>query len=382
MKVIKPFFLGILGGLALALALVAGLYFSPLREAAYVSADPEMASIRTKLARYQEWLSQTDLRLAQDGDRISDSLRTAQTKAWRDYKGWRTRLGELARAHKDPTAAGLWPWAYSLRFWILPIAALFALIPGTAAAWRAWYRFRPGRRPKPAPNSARAQALSSFEDAVKKVARISKADRAESTSTPVPPPMPRKPGNLPTPEKPRREEPRRDEPRRDEPPTEYLNAYGALGTGRVHEDSKPGNTREPETKPLPLPDFNSPPPDGGRDTRYMHIGPTWGEPLDLSGAAPPGKPPLSAAGPSGGRGLAMEDEDSGIADAQAGESGESGEETLGVMPPTTEVERVERRKDEVLKLARKGMTSSEISRRLRISQDQVEFIIRLRREKG
>jgi DNA-binding CsgD family transcriptional regulator len=36
----------------------------------------------------------------------------------------------------------------------------------------------------------------------------------------------------------------------------------------------------------------------------------------------------------------------------------------------------------VLKLARKGMTSSEISRRMRISQDQVEFIIRLRREKG
>jgi DNA-binding NarL/FixJ family response regulator len=52
------------------------------------------------------------------------------------------------------------------------------------------------------------------------------------------------------------------------------------------------------------------------------------------------------------------------------------------MPPTTEVERVERRKSEVLKLARKGLTSSEISRRMRISQDQVEFIIRMRREKG
>ena len=49
----------------------------------------------------------------------------------------------------------------------------------------------------------------------------------------------------------------------------------------------------------------------------------------------------------------------------------------GVMPPTTEIERVERRKEEVLKLARKGVTSSEISRRLRLSQDQVEFIIRL-----
>ncbi len=54
----------------------------------------------------------------------------------------------------------------------------------------------------------------------------------------------------------------------------------------------------------------------------------------------------------------------------------------GRMPATTEIERVERRKDEVVKLARKGLTSSEISRRLRISQDQVEFIIRMRREKG
>ena len=71
-------------------------------------------------------------------------------------------------------------------------------------------------------------------------------------------------------------------------------------------------------------------------------------------------------------GLSMEDED--------GDS--DGEEPLSVMPPTTEVELVERRKAEVLKLARKGLTSSEISRRLRLSQDQVEFIIRLRREKG
>jgi hypothetical protein len=94
----------------------------------------------------------------------------------------------------------------------------------------------------------------------------------------------------------------------------------------------------------------------GRETHLFQVGPGWGESPDTP---PPG-------------GLSMEDEDaSGNTDA-----------TLGVMPPTTEVERVERRKDEVLKLARKGMTSSEISRRLRISQDQVEVIIRMRREKG
>lgn len=325
MKVIKPFFLGILGGLALALALVAGLYFSPLRETAYFRADPEMASIRAKLDRYQEWLSHTDFRLAQGGERVSDSLRTAQTKAWRDYKGWRTRLGELARAHEAPTASGFWPWAYSLRFWILPIAGLLALLPGAAFAWRARSRFRPGRRPKPVPNAARAQALSSFEDAVKKVARISKAESGRFPAGPKP-------------AKTKEPEPKR---------------------------------KEPETKPLPLSGFGTQPaPDGNKDTRYVHIGPTWGGPLDLSGAPPSGNPPPPAAGSAGGPGLAMEDEDS------------ENPETYGVMPPTTEVERVERRKDEVLKLARKGVTSSEISRRLRISQDQVEFIIRLRREKG
>jgi DNA-binding CsgD family transcriptional regulator len=39
-------------------------------------------------------------------------------------------------------------------------------------------------------------------------------------------------------------------------------------------------------------------------------------------------------------------------------------------------------RQDILKLARRGFTSSEIARRLRISQDQVEFAIRLQREKG
>lgn len=39
-------------------------------------------------------------------------------------------------------------------------------------------------------------------------------------------------------------------------------------------------------------------------------------------------------------------------------------------------------KSDVLKLARRGYTSSEIARRLKISQDQVDFIIKLQREKG
>ncbi len=47
-----------------------------------------------------------------------------------------------------------------------------------------------------------------------------------------------------------------------------------------------------------------------------------------------------------------------------------------------EFEAEDQKRAEVLKLARRGLTASEISRRLRVSQDQVEVIIRLHREKG
>ena len=98
MKVIQPFFLGLFGGLAISLALLVGLYFSPLREAAYFAADPELNDVRDKLSQYRDWLSQADLYIAEKGPEPSDSLQTAQTLAWREYKKWRTHLGELARA--------------------------------------------------------------------------------------------------------------------------------------------------------------------------------------------------------------------------------------------------------------------------------------------
>jgi len=54
----------------------------------------------------------------------------------------------------------------------------------------------------------------------------------------------------------------------------------------------------------------------------------------------------------------------------------------GRLPETTEFEHLERQREEVLRCARKGMTSSEISRRLRIGQEQVDIIIRQHRERG
>jgi hypothetical protein len=359
MQVIKPIILGMLGGLALAMALVVGLYVSPAREAVYFAADPEMADIRDKLSQYQEWLSQTDLRIAEN-EPVADSLRNAQAKAWKDYKGWRNRMGELARAHAKPTAEGFWTWTWSLRFWILPAAVLLALLPAFLFGWRARSRFRAGRvgPVKGKPKTARSQALSNFEDAIKRVASISDAQRASAQER-APGPVARRSEN-------------------QEPPTEpFQPPTAAIPVSDYSEPDEGADTlidtsrsREPETVPLPLDPDAPEGGDTGLETRFLQVGPGWGEPETVAGERIGG--PSAGAPATPGSRLSMEDED----------GADDGEETLGVMPPTTEVERVERRKEEVLRLARKGMTSSEISRRMRISQDQVEFIIRLRREKG
>jgi hypothetical protein len=407
MKVIKPFFFGVLGGLAMALALTVGLYFSPMREDLYFQVDPEVADIRSKLGQYREWLAQTDFRIAAGekgltGDgKAADSLRNAQTKAWRDYKGWRNRLGDLARAHSKPTAAAFWPWVHSLRYWLGPMAIAFALLPGVVFALRSRFRGRPGRVKPQAKSSAeknsagktpRAQALSNFEDAIKKVARISESERG-NTTIPLPPdPRPpvqpahrfqKGPASPPPVHADDEFQSGRSSkrPAREEPPT------APLPTTDMEKPASPDpvvggpKRNEPDTVPIPIPAPGEEPEsrpkterlDLGRETAFLNVGPGWGGTVSQPGERigdPSSGTPRGPADPVGARNdLSMEDED-------------AGEDTLGVMPPTTEVERVERRKAEVLKLARKGMTSSEISRRMRISQDQVEFIIRLRREKG
>ncbi|MEO6098551.1 MAG: helix-turn-helix domain-containing protein [Fibrobacteria bacterium] len=403
MKVIKPFFLGVLGGLALALALLVGTYFTSLRNDLYFALDPEMADVRVKLGQFQDWLAQADLRIAEigsSGGDAPDSLRNAQTKAWRDYKAWRNRLGELARAHDKPTAEGFWPWTFSLRYWFPPFAGILALLPGLFLGFRARSRFRPGRVKAPQRN-ARAQALANFEDAIKKVARISETGRDAVPPFPSSEPYQGEPTPLETdlphalPRGYSRPPPPREAASLSESQESDIPLIEIAPSGPVivqvppmsgplpQEQPKPEVLREPEAR------------DAGRETAFFQVGAPWGEPagerignpqppVAPPGGKPPGPPPGSGKGVNGVRGLSMEDEDAPKASAQAADEEAAEEETegYGVMPPTTEVERIERRKEEVLKLARKGMTSSEISRRMRISQDQVEFIIRLRREKG
>src|SRR4051812_14981809 len=100
MKSIRSFFLGALIGLALAAAMLIGLYLSPLREPLYFRADPEVAETRARLARYQENFSRDELRIATEAAgpaapaRVSDSLRTAQGRTWKEYLRWRGQLAE------------------------------------------------------------------------------------------------------------------------------------------------------------------------------------------------------------------------------------------------------------------------------------------------
>jgi hypothetical protein len=406
MKVIKPFFLGMLGGLALALALLVGTYFTSLRNDLYFALDPEMADVRVKLGQFQDWLAQADLRIAENSTAVgagagagADSLRNAQTKAWRDYKAWRTKLGELARAHDKPTAEGFWPWTYSLRYGFPPVAGILALLPGLFFGIRARYRFRPGSVKAPSRN-ARSQALANFEDAIKKVARISETGRetgrdavSPSPQTPRVPPSPVYQGEPTVVESDFQRSVARGN---GEPPTTRMPP--PVDPVAEEPETRPIEVTEPDTVPVPLVADPVPPEvpkpqvlrdpearDPGRETSFFQVGAPWGEPAGERIGNPQASAPQPGVNMSGpgkgadvGRGLSMQDEDAPEAAAPA----EDADEPYGVMPPTTEVERIERRKDEVLKLARKGMTSSEISRRMRISQDQVEFIIRLRREKG
>jgi hypothetical protein len=396
MKAAQPFFLGAVGGLALTLAIAIGLFLSPIRRALYLEWDPELSRLRSKTDQIRERMAAGEMGMADGASAAAeapadagapeaarlDSLRSAQAGAWKEYKHWRNRLGELSRAHDEPRAAAFPAWAYSLRYGLGPLAAVLSLAPALFFGIRS--ARRPSRAPRapkapakapPRPPSAPEEALSSFQSAVKQVARIAapplppaarpvadpRADRHRTAASDT-----RAAG--PHPEVP----PAASEDLFKEPSPYEVESGNVFRTSDAEPDAGGGSAARPEAL----------------ETQIFQLGPGgWGEPRPASGTAPAsGDAPASRPGQGGGNaagdgapgGLSMEDEDGPEASGEDAPAGSGGH----FMPPTTEVERVERRKAEVVKLARKGMTSSEISRRLRISQDQVEFIIRMRREKG
>ncbi len=394
MKAAKPFFLGGVSGLALTLAIAIGLFLSPIRRALYLEWDPELAGIRSKTDQIRERMLDGELGMAEgasaaaeapgaagspEGARL-DSLRTAQAGAWKEYKHWRNRLGELSRVHDKPAAADFPAWAYSLRYGLGPLAAFLSLVPALFFAVRSVRR--PARAPRaqkaqakapPRPQPVQEEALTSFQTAVKQVARIA-TPSLPPAARPVPDP---RVDRLRTAASDARSVSNPDATAEFRPDT-LLAATGDLSKEPSPYEVESDNVfRATEAAPLSGAGTGQRP--EAMETQIFQLGPGgWGEPRLTEETDPSSR--AGHGGNSGGNagGLSMEDEDS---------QGTSGEDTASgtgghFMPPTTEVERVERRKAEVVKLARKGMTSSEISRRLRISQDQVEFIIRMRREKG
>lgn len=391
MKVIQPFFLGGGIGLVLVLGLAAAFFLSPLRKGLYLDWDPEISGLRDRLHAVREQAVAAELGIAAASvaatgfaalpPKSVDSLKRVQSGAWKEYRHWRARLGELSRRHDRATPAGFAHWTWSLRLFTLPALALLSLVPALLLAWRGARRASLPKVPKPPkprapkPGAPRdkggSEALSTFQSAVKQVARISAASEARPDDRPparTEAAAQRKTEYLP-------------EVPRNTPVTPPAGAPGRP-EGEIlpaepspYEIGSEAGFREPGTDSIPLQQIGPARPEG-IDTQIIQLGPEgWG---DIRHSPP--EPPAPAR-PAAREALSMEDEDAEDAE-EAASSGIEEPPTGTFMPPTTEVERVERRKAEVLKLARKGLTSSEISRRMRISQDQVDFIIRMRREKG
>ena len=130
MKFIQPFFLGGAGGLVLTLAIVIGFYVSPLRKSLYLDWDPEISQLRDRLEGLREKLLKDEMAIAGSatGSPDSDSLKAAQAGSWKEYRHWRNRLGNLSRLHERATPGEFTAWAYSLRYWFVPAAAVMATV--------------------------------------------------------------------------------------------------------------------------------------------------------------------------------------------------------------------------------------------------------------
>ncbi len=411
---LRVFLIGALAGAIVGLTLLAGLYASPWRNPLYLKADPKVLAVREKLDAYQEHLAANEGRIALG---IGDSLavkQAAQNKTWQEYKVWRQRYGEMAHIHVRTSRQGFLAWSQSLLMYALPLELFFTLGAGLLALlfWMkvpTTPRTMPMRNPKARELAANAPALDQFQEAVRRIADIQaqspvRQKRAVASSKfearPEPRPMPADllnpalldslaaelsgPQVLPM-----------SSPRQNQGPvTSPMTSSLSSGANRPlpAKPSVPQSILQPPlppelAQPLSKPGLNP------EDTTYLDVLSGWDDVAPETAlesvahqAYLPPMPPTARQEPTPSA-LTMQDEEEGIPDLMAQDLG--GEDPYaasatgyGQMPATTEFEKVERQKDEVVKLARRGLTSSEISRRLKISQDQVELIIRLRRQRG
>jgi len=325
------------------------LYFSPWRKALYLKTDPQVQITRDNLSLYRATLAHIDQKMVLSPVDSSTALAEMQTKAWQEYRVYRNRLTELAGAYTQASPDGFFPWAFSMRWWLIPGLFGFVAVGGLLSAWMVWRQppikpalpSRPLARPEfPPAEKTQVLPLDQFQEAVRRIADI----QAQS--------------------------PVRQKARR-----------------MTQAESKPLEGLDEERIQPPPPARPSPKPD---ETAYLDVLSGWDEPGPSLTHIPDHVYPSAESFPSDplfsppSSSLIMEDEDNPTFDLPPLEGPEEGgtDPGWGVLPPTTQFEKLERQKDEIMRMVRKGLTSSEISHRLKMGQDQVELIIRMRRERG
>jgi hypothetical protein len=360
-RALRWFTLGTVAGAILALVLWASLYISPWRQDLYLQADPKVVAVKEKLALFRHQLQQNEMRLREPADSLV-AWQEGQARLWKEYKVWRTRLGEMAQAHARTSPAGFATWSQSLLVFVLPGALLVSLGCGLLALFAVWRVQEKEPTFKPAPRralepEAKGEALDQFQEAVRRIADIQARSPVRQKA-------------------------------------QVKSTQGVIPEPKVEPRPEPNFAPKAEPKPTPAPELESSRLNPN-DTAYLDVLSGWEDMAQTARDIPP--EPLNAvaqakphAAPEGER-LTMQDEDATLPavdnpyvfSQSFDEIDEPlAEDRMGRMPETTEFEKFDRQKEDVVKLTRKGLTSSEISRRLKMSQDQVELIIRMRRERG
>jgi hypothetical protein len=413
----------------LGLVVLSSLYVSPWRQAIYLFADPKVGAVREKLLEFQIRIRDQESRIVVSSRDSLPGLEASQAKLWQEYKGWRNRLGQMANAHKSKSPTDFLAWSTSLVVWVLPGALLFFFGGGLLALYAVMRQqekypvLAPRPRRTPAPSEP-SQPLDQFQEAVRRIADIQSRSPIRQKARAEAP----KPTALPNSAEENLETPGEITRQVASQPSRSASTLVASPWAVQPEEAtpvapprpralEPKSTEERVARPANWQDAEAQLPAGmslhpprhltPEDTTYMDVLSGW---EDLAQTAqsdmppPPDGPQPGALSPSaflrespetGGNPLTMEDEDQGELAAFHGNDagGEMdnpysvadlgpSEPVYGRMPATTEFEKIEKQKAEVVKLARKGLTTSEISRRLKLSEDQVDLIVRMRRERG
>ncbi len=313
---------GVGWGFVAFVAVTGVVYLTPVRVTVLALAGHKLPTWKREMQSEYLGLQQREQQIAA-APKVPDDLKTAQENAWRRYTALRGQLGAWVQSQSHASLSGFGVWVGDLWMWLAALGLGFP-IAGALAGRALGSKTAATQAPRHfGIENRKAEEMAHLQTAARRgdePAKPAEADTAAPWDEPSPGPTTR--------------------------PVEPL-------------------FQEPETAPT------EPPRVGKVDLEFLE---------DLS-AAPPVPPPDPDAVwtvPA----LSMEDEGAHALSAPRTDAETTDDPPLGKMPETTEFEQLERQREEVLRYARKGMTPSEIARRLRMGQDQVDLIIRIRRERG